>query len=129
MRDLTWGTTAPTAKKRLATAIPKRPVSASRAMIDQVMPEIHSDGDAARIRRALGRCTLSGPSGSLHHRTMPVHLQLSLSHRICSVTNVGRCGAWMWGIRQGEAGPGPSIGEFRNFVTGITALAVRFSKL
>jgi sterol desaturase/sphingolipid hydroxylase (fatty acid hydroxylase superfamily) len=32
-------------------------------------------------------------------------------------------------IRQGEVGPGLSVGEFRNFVTGVTALSVRFSKL
>jgi len=32
-------------------------------MIDQVMPEIHSDGDEARIRRALGRCTSAAPVG------------------------------------------------------------------
>jgi hypothetical protein len=31
------GTSAPTAKKRVATAMPSSPVAGSRAMIDQVM--------------------------------------------------------------------------------------------
>jgi hypothetical protein len=36
---------------------------------------------------------------------------------------------WMWGIRQGEVDPGSSVGEFRNFVTGVTALPVRFTQV
>jgi hypothetical protein len=37
---LMCGTNAPTAKNRVATIMPVRPLAASRAMIDQVMPSL-----------------------------------------------------------------------------------------
>ena len=47
-RDLRCGASAPTAKKRVATATPNCPVFLSRAMIDQVMCQVMPD------RRCLG---------------------------------------------------------------------------
>jgi hypothetical protein len=52
-----WGTSAPTAKNLVATAMPVRPVRSSRAMMDHVMvgfrvllrlPIPHSSADLAR---------------------------------------------------------------------------------
>ena len=45
---LMCGTIAPTAKNRVATAMPMRPVVSSRAMIDQVMAALYPDDGSGR---------------------------------------------------------------------------------
>ena len=43
-REATWGTSAPTAKNRVATAMPNWPLFQSRAMIDQVTTCLRAPG-------------------------------------------------------------------------------------
>src|SRR5215468_4734422 len=58
-----WGTRAPTAKKRVATAMPNWPVTLSRAMIDQVM-SCPSASRLASCRVALHATRIGGRAAS-----------------------------------------------------------------
>src|SRR4030088_3243749 len=99
------GTRAPTAKNRVATAIPNCPVASSRAMIDQVIlssgcvalhaPRIGAGAAAAADLRGGGEAALRPVRSDFHD--VAAALQIihgRLRHAVLDHKHAGTRGAW-----------------------------------